>query len=339
MRNPRKAVVSILLCAVLFFSPSARDCLVGNGAARSGPAGMLARSAGAPSAFFLESQYRSVWRIVAENYMYPQRLGAWDGWVDRFDGRLRTAGDLKAAIGEMLASLEDEYTFLRDEESTRRRTALSHERDVVQARMLESGVAYLRIRHFLSDFVADELAESLSALSPARAYVVDLRGNAGGMVDQSARAFAMLCPAGVYVTYEGRSDGLPIRDAIILADSHFRLIENGLESQAARDNDLTGGKPLVVLVDRQTRSAAEILAGALHDNGRARLVGQTTFGKGIIQKPWQLANGLSMKVAIARYFLPGGKCIDGRGIRPDHNIAPGASRDSQLDYAVSLVSH
>ena len=102
--------------------------------------------------------------------------------------------------------------------------------------------------------------------------------------------------------------------------------------------NLTGHKPIVVLVNGETRSAAEILAGALRDTRGARIVGEKTFGKGIVQSVWTFDDGTSMKVASARYFIPSGKCIHQEGIHPNLEVANSAvDHDRQLVAALGLV--
>src|SRR3546814_2238747 len=97
------------------------------------------------------------------------------------------------------------------------------------------------------------------------------------------------------------------------------------------------GAPVAVLVDAGSASASEVLAGALHDNGRARIVGSRTFGKGSVQTLLPLDNGDSVKLTTARYYTPSGKSIQARGIDPDVVLKPEGKEgeDSHADYARS----
>ena len=101
------------------------------------------------------------------------------------------------------------------------------------------------------------------------------------------------------------------------------------------------GAPVVVLVDAGSASAAEVLAGALHDNQRARMVGSRTFGKGSVQTLLPLDNGDSVKLTTARYYTPSGKSIQARGIEPDVVLQAGqeatANDDAQPDYAEAML--
>src|SRR3546814_15128811 len=100
------------------------------------------------------------------------------------------------------------------------------------------------------------------------------------------------------------------------------------------------GAPVAILGDAGSASAAEVLAGALHDNGRARIVGSRTFGKGSVQTLLPLDNGDSVKLTTARYYTPSGKSIQARGIEPDVVLKPAGKEgeDSHADYAEALLA-
>src|SRR5207248_5073839 len=113
--------------------------------------------------------------------------------------------------------------------------------------------------------------------------------------------------------------------------------ENGNVTRGSRTANLSGNKPVVMLVNGNTASASEMLTGALLDNGRADVVGTKTFGKGIAQLTWFLDQGTSVQITFARYYLPNGQCIQGIGITPPHLVQPSKTSDSQLDAAVTLA--
>ncbi len=98
--------------------------------------------------------------------------------------------------------------------------------------------------------------------------------------------------------------------------------------------------PLVVLINKGSASASEILAGALHDHGRATLVGETSFGKGTVQTPEDLTGGAGLHITTARWILPNGDWIHGKGIKPDLEIksaTASATVDVQLDTAIGKL--
>lgn len=172
----------------------------------------------------------------------------------------------------------------------------------VRGRILEPGYGYIRIAAFQADSAADfeRVLERLQAQSGGklRGLVLDLRSNPGGLLTSAVQIADDLLERGRIVSTRGR---VPISDA-----------EFG-----ATPGDRMQGAPVVLLVDAGSASAAEVLAGALRDNGRARVVGSRTFGKGSVQTLLPLDNGDAVKLTTARYYTPSGKSIQARGIEPD----------------------
>ncbi|GAB2509829.1 S41 family peptidase [Lysobacter humi (ex Lee et al. 2017)] len=172
----------------------------------------------------------------------------------------------------------------------------------VRARMLEPGYGYARISAFQTDTAADFEREVARLKGEAggrlKGLVIDLRSNPGGLLTSAVQIADDLLERGGIVSTRGR---LPITDAQFNATPGDRL----------------DGAPVIVLVDAGSASASEVLAGALKDNGRARIVGSRTFGKGSVQTVLPLDNGDSVKLTTARYFTPSGKSIQALGIVPD----------------------
>lgn len=177
----------------------------------------------------------------------------------------------------------------------------------VRSRMLEPGYGYVRLSQFQADTAADfekQLAKLQAQSGGAlRGLVIDLRSNPGGLLTSAVQIADDLLEKGRIVTTKGR---VPISDA-----------EFG-----ATPGDRLRGAPVVVLVDAGSASASEVLAGALRDNGRARIVGSRTFGKGSVQTVLPLDNGDSVKLTTARYYTPSGKSIQALGIVPDVVLQP-----------------
>src|SRR3546814_314308 len=194
----------------------------------------------------------------------------------------------------------------------------------VRGRMLEPGYAYIRISAFQADTAAD-FESTLKRLQAGsgdrlRGLVLDLRSNPGVLLTTAVQIADDLLDEGGIVSTRGRS---PISDAQL----------------SAAPGDLMHGAPVAVLVDAGSASASEVLAGALHDNGRARIVGSRTFGKGSVQTLLPLDNGDSVKLTTARYYTPSGKSIQARGIDPDVVLKPEGKEgeDSHADYAEVLL--
>ena len=175
----------------------------------------------------------------------------------------------------------------------------------VRSRMLEPGFGYVRISSFQASTAAD-FAKQLDALqkdAPLRGLVLDLRSNPGGLLVGAVQIADELLDKGGIVSTRGRES---------IGNSRFD----------ATPGDRLHGAPVVVLVDAGSASAAEVLAGALHDNQRARVLGSRTFGKGSVQTLLPLDNGDSIKLTTARYYTPSGHSIQALGIQPDVVLHP-----------------
>ncbi|GGD51643.1 C-terminal processing peptidase-3. Serine peptidase. MEROPS family S41A [Pseudoxanthomonas indica] len=192
----------------------------------------------------------------------------------------------------------------------------------VRSRLLEPGYGYIRISAFQTDTAADfqkKVAE-LQGKGKLRGLVIDLRSNPGGLLLAAVQVADDLLDKGNIVSTRGR---------IAMSDSRFD----------ATPGDLLDGAPVVVLVDAGSASASEVLAGALRDNNRARVVGSRTFGKGSVQTVLPLDNGDSVKLTTARYYTPSGKSIQARGIVPDVDLKP-ETKDSEpeiLDFSEATL--
>lgn len=170
----------------------------------------------------------------------------------------------------------------------------------VRSRLLEPGFGYIRIASFQASTAAD-FTRQLDALqkdAPLRGLLIDLRSNPGGLLVGAVQIADELLDKGGIVSTKGRA---------AIGDTRFD----------ATPGDRLKGAPVVLLVDAGSASASEVLAGALHDNKRARVVGSRTFGKGSVQTLLPLDNGDSVKLTTARYFTPSGHSIQARGIEPD----------------------
>ena len=171
----------------------------------------------------------------------------------------------------------------------------------VKAKTLEDNIGYIRIASFherTSDDLRNALKEVTEKLSPLKGLVLDLRNDPGGLLIQAIEVSDMFLKSGIIVSTRGRT--------------------KNMESKTnARDNGSEITCPIVVLVNEGTASAAEIVAGALQDNGRALIVGTQTFGKASVQTIIPLENGAALKLTTARYYTPKGRSIQAEGIKPD----------------------
>ena len=171
----------------------------------------------------------------------------------------------------------------------------------VHSAMVKEGYGYVRITNFREKTSAD-LEEALTALEseakPLKGLILDLRGNPGGLLDQSINVADLFLEKGPIVSIKGR-DG---RDERVFS---------------ATPNKVKRDYPIVVLINNGSASASEIVAGALQDQKRALILGTTSFGKGSVQNVETLRDGYGLKLTIARYYTPSGRSIQAQGIIPD----------------------
>ncbi len=208
----------------------------------------------------------------------------------------------------------------------------------VRSEYLGNGFGYIRLTGF-SDRTADDLTDAakdlqIQAESELRGVVLDLRNNPGGVLDAAVDIADAFLERGLIVRGTGR-----IREARF---THY-----------ATPGDVLSGVELAVLINGGSASASEIVAGALQENDRARLVGETTFGKGSVQTIMPLSEGRAIKLTTSRYLTPSGRSINGTGIEPDivvhardprkqfgragNNIDP--SEDDQLQEALRVIGY
>jgi carboxyl-terminal processing protease len=162
---------------------------------------------------------------------------------------------------------------------------------VQYATILDGSVGYIPIQTF-NENVVEEVTEAVKKLSAqgAKGYVIDLRGNGGGIVDQALQLSSMFLRDSDEIV-SVRSRGQP--DEVSRAGSHHQL----------------AGVPLVVMTDGGTASASEIVAGALQDHDRALVVGTTSFGKGLVQSVYGLDGGYALKLTTGKWYTPSGRSI------------------------------
>ena len=135
-------------------------------------------------------------------------------------------------------------------------------------------------------------------------YIVDLRSNPGGILDEAVKVSDAFLAQGEIVSERGRN----------------KVVVNRWFAEKAFPGDLAGGKPVIVLVDAGSASASEIVAGALQDHHRALIMGERSFGKGSVQNVLPLSRDTGLRLKIARYHLPSGRSVQEGGIKPDINV-------------------
>jgi carboxyl-terminal processing protease len=202
---------------------------------------------------------------------------------------------------------------------------------VVLSKIANAGgkrAAYVRLSTFGPQTAHVEVADAIRRLKRRKALgiVLDLRANGGGLVSEAQLIASMFLKNGTIVTTRGRAVTTQTLKAV--------------------GEPIAGDLPTVVLVDRGTASASEIVAGALQDRRRATLVGTRTFGKGVFQEVMPLDNGGALDLTVGQYFLPSGRNLGGAGTKPGDGIKPDVEvsddpatpRDEALDKALDVLA-
>ena len=192
----------------------------------------------------------------------------------------------------------------------------------------EENIGYVRIKSF-NENSDNQFLKSIKKFeknSKIKGYVIDLRNNPGGLLNQAINIADFFLDDGEIVSTKGRN--------ISETRKFF-----------ARKGDEINGKPIVVLINNGSASASEIFAGALKDHKRAIILGENSYGKGSVQSIIPLKNGGGMRLTISKYYLPSGKSISEVGVTPDiiveekgEEFKINSEKDNQLNYAIKLFN-
>ncbi len=186
---------------------------------------------------------------------------------------------------------------------------------------IPENIQYIRLSSFISQNAGKEIGEILVRSKTKEGFIFDLRSNPGGLLSNAILISDMLLKGGVIVSTVDR---------------------DGYKETARASNEFLTKKPIVLLVNKGSASASEILSGALKDNCRATLVGTQTFGKGIVQEINKLPEGSGVNITIQRYLTPNGNDIHKKGITPDVIVELSDSdiknkNDAQLKKGIEIL--
>jgi len=197
----------------------------------------------------------------------------------------------------------------------------------VVSERIKNKIGYLRLRAF-NENSGSQLKKEISKIEKNKntiGYILDLRNNPGGLLSQAVKITDFFLEDGEIVSTSGR-----------------KTREN--RKFFAKKGDKINGKPLIVLINNGSASASEIVAGALQDQKRAVLLGETTYGKGSVQSIIPLKNKGAIRLTVSKYYLPSGKSISEVGVVPDIKIEEegedfsiNTDSDNQLNYAIKLL--
>ena len=190
----------------------------------------------------------------------------------------------------------------------------------VRHRTEEERYGYIRVTSF-SEQATDGIREAVSEISSTlggelQGYILDLRNNPGGLLDQAVSVSDLFLERGEIVTIRGRD-------------------EASAQRWNAEAGDITNGLPIAVLINSGSASASEIVAGALQDHSRAVVVGTRSFGKGSVQQVVPLSENQAVRLTTALYYTPSGRSIQAEGIQPD--VREPLARIAPLDFELSAA--
>lgn len=225
----------------------------------------------------------------------------------------------------------------------------------VHFKQIDPDIAYIRLDNFIEDHTVAEMEGALAQAGySTKALILDLRDNPGGMVNKVLELVPLFVDQGKIVTIKERipGGGYETKTYTARAKQHDVWVEDSTDSGSSsswsmggRTPDMADGKLIIILVNGDTASAAEMFTGALKDDGRAEVVGTTSFGKGIGQTVIPAPDGTELHVTSLRYYTPSGNWLgDGNhnrhGIQPTYTVeAPkgyhrGSADDAQLAFAI-----
>ncbi|HWI55246.1 MAG TPA: S41 family peptidase [Desulfobacteria bacterium] len=254
-----------------------------------------------------------------------------DDIIYKIDGKDTKGIDMDTAVNKMRGKIGTDVTLTIFRPSDKKMHDYKLTREIikvpsVEGKMLpDTDIAYIAIMQFsvnTDEQLEKELREmklvTSNGESPgAKGLILDLRGNPGGELDAAVRVADMLVPKGTIVSVDYKSQNEDV----------YRADDNYLNM------------PMVVLVDGNSASASEIVAGAIKDRKTGTLVGTKTFGKGVVQSLYELQNSAGLKLTTGRYLTPLRHDINKKGIDPDVKVEQpdNADKDIQLEKAIEVL--
>lgn len=252
--------------------------------------------------------------------------------IYKIEGKEMTGVDLSEAVSLMKgpAGTKVNVTIVREGESdpleytiTRRKINVP----TIESKMLKNNIGYITISEF-DEITISQFSKAVTELEKAgmKGLILDVRNNPGGLLYSVVEMLDRLLPKGLIVYTEDKNG--------------VRLEENADDSDEVK-------VPIAVIINGNSASASEIFAGALQDYEKATIVGTTSFGKGIVQKVFDLKDGTAVKLTISKYYTPKGRNIHGTGIIPDVEveleeelkklITIPIEEDNQLQEAIKVI--
>jgi len=266
-----------------------------------------------------------VLKVIAPiDNMPAERAGVLAGdAITELDGQPIKGLSMDQAVDRMRGPAGSPITLTIDRKGAAKPIGIKIVRDIIRINpvkySVEGDVGWIKIKSFENEHTTEYLQQAVEdiqkTVGPSLVgYVIDLRNNPGGLLDQAIAVSDAFLDRGVIVITKGRK-------------------ESDIERAAAKPGDITGGKPIVLLINGGSASASEIVAGALQDHKRAQLVGTRSFGKGSVQTLIPLGDNGALRLTTARYFTPSGRSIQATGIEPDYVVEPELPAELKLQLS------
>ena len=254
-------------------------------------------------------------------------------YIVRIDGKQVQGKTLMEAVNLMRGPVGSPIEITIRRKGLKKAKVITIVREIIEIRsvvskQIDNKVGYLRLRAF-NENSSNQLKKEISKIEKNKGtigYILDLRNNPGGLLSQAIKISDFFLNDGEIVSTKGR-----------------KRREN--RKFFAKKGDKINGKPLIVLINNGSASASEIVAGALQDQKRAVLLGESTYGKGSVQSIIPLKNRGAIRLTVSKYYLPSGKSISEVGVIPDIKVEEegeefsiNTDTDNQLNYALKLLS-
>ena len=254
-------------------------------------------------------------------------------YIVRIDGAQVQGKTLMEAVNLMRGPVGTSIEITIRRKGERKAKIIKIIREIIEiksvvSKVVDNKIGYLRLRAF-NENSSSQLKKEISKIEKNKklvGYILDIRNNPGGLLSQAIKISDFFLNDGEIVSTKGRKS----------KDNRKFFAKKG---------DEINGKPLIVLINNGSASASEIVAGALQDQKRAVLLGETTFGKGSVQSIIPLKNRGAIRLTVSKYYLPSGKSISEVGVSPDIQVVENekefsinTSTDNQLNYAIKLLS-
>lgn len=285
--------------------------------------------------------YHAIWDMVGATFFDTSRLADWPSWEHRFDEQIDSEESALRFADEMLASLNDTYTERVAPKAIVSETATDVVAEAadkelpadVMAVLTKDKLAYLRISSFDREDVVDLVEAAIAKLKGCEGVMLDLRQNSGGRMHQALECCGFFLPEGLLATLKFRhEDGLKVREYFLNGKQFFSKEtlpdETVTTDMYTRRTPSLALKPIVLIINRRTASAGEMMAATLVQNGfpgMVTIVGSgATPGKGIGQAEFDVLDGSTrLRITRCRWYCPGGEWLgdcgqtEANGIEPD----------------------